>query len=446
MTRTDIPDDLAAAMQAAASAAPPHHGDLAAVRRRGRARRRRRTAAAGVAAAAVAVAAAIAIPSVIAGPVPPPAGPPVAAPPPAVPPGSLPVAPPAARAEPAQRLLLLDSAGMVRIPSGGMVGEEQGETAREAYERLQDVPGAVGVLGGPAELRPDGQVVDLDLALPEIDSVREVVAMPDGRLAAIGIVDRMPGVEREDGPCVEGADFPLLVIEADGSVGLRREVRVRCQALSLVAADAGTAYLVRDSRLVAHDLATGEERVLVDSAEVLGSPDGAYLAGRASIAAGRLVTAAFEAERESCQPDGSAGRIVLRVTDFDTGATSAYPLTTAECAGVPGPVRISPDGRYAAIAFFGSAADLGRADLRVAVLDLDTGDVVADELIVPAPEVSGLPGGTQVGPHQIASTDGAISGIAWDDERTLRVAWYEVPDAGVHWISEVIQVSTVSVA
>jgi hypothetical protein len=427
MTRTDIPDDLVAAMRAAAGAAPPHSGDLAAVRRRGRARRRRRAAAvAGV--AAVAVAAAVAVPSVIAGPAAPSAD------------GSrVAVSRPAAPAEPAQRLLINGAVWELVSSEDGteLRGAESGETAREAYERLRAWPGAVGVISGWAELRPDGEVVELDLDLPGIDSISDVAAMPDGRLAAIGVVDRMPEVERDDGPCVEGVDFPLLVIEADGSVSRSREVRVMCETVRLLAADADTAYLARDSRLVAHDLATGEERTLVEAPHPL---DGGY----GSVAPGRVATAAAEPRDDPCPPDEVGEQIVVRVVEFGSGASSSYPLRPRGCSGYAGAMRLSPDGRYAAVAFYRLLDDGRYFDLGVAILDLDTGDVVRDQTIVEGyqdrQDVT-----VDIGNGSITSTRGAISGIAWDDERTLRVAWYEVPDEGVHWISDVIQVSTISV-
>jgi hypothetical protein len=438
MTRTEFPDDVVAAMRAAASGAPSYHGDLAAVRQRGRVRRRRRAAAA-TGFAAVAVAAAVAVPSIVngqaAGPV---ERPQLADPPPA----SAPAAP-AAPAEPAQRLLL-DGAGWVVAPSGEgteiteYVGPQSGETAREAYERLGDVPGAVGVLGGLAELRPDGEVLDIELDPPGIDSVREVVAMPDGRLAVIGIVDRMPGVSREDGPCVEGVDFPLLVVEADGSVSLSREIRVMCETLTLLDADADTAYLVRDSRLVAHDLATGEERVLVDS------PDMLPVIGQGSVAAGRIATVATKPADTGCQAGTSAMRLVVRVAEFPSGATSEHPLPSAGCVEFAGPVRLSPDGRYAAIAYHRSTDDGDmQSELRVAVVDLDTGDAVADRVIVGADQRNE---GVDLNPRSITSSYGAIAGIAWDDEQTLRVAWYEVPAEGVHWMADLVEVSTFSVS
>jgi hypothetical protein len=421
MNRTDeIPPDLAGAVQVAAHAAPPYTGDLAVVRGRGRAYRQRRIATtAGLAALAAAVA--ITVPVAISGPAAPPApgaDPPV---------GSSRAA--AEPAEPAQRLLT-DSAGFVLTADGTeSPGAEEGETPRETYERLRQIPGAVGVVGGLAEVRPDGQLVPIDLDLPGIDSVREVVPMPDGRLAAIGVIDHLPGVEREDGPCVAGVDFPLLVVETDGSVSVSRDVHERCQTLELVAADAETAYLVRDSQLVAHDLATGRERVLLDSAEALGA------AGNHAVASGRVAT--ITDRLDGCPPG-----IVVRVAEFDTGVTSEHPVPEVPCGGLAGRMRLSPDGRYAAFSYLGG--DERQYELRLAVVDLDTGELVVDRPVV---------GGAADDPnfalngyaYSLTSTGGAIAGLAWDDERTLRMAWYEAPAQGVHWLGDVIHVTTMTV-
>jgi len=107
-------------------------------------------------------------------------------------------------------------------------------------------------------------------------------------------------------------------------------------------------------------------------------------------------------------------------------------------------MRLSPDGRFAALTFHrGLDRDDHRSALGVTILDLETGEVVLDETIVDGDADVGAV--FERGPHSLISSRGAISGLAWDDERTLRVAWYEVPDEGVHWLADVVQVSTFSV-
>jgi hypothetical protein len=417
----DVADELADALHSAAGAVPPYSGELAAAQRRGRAHRRHRTVTvAGF--TALAVAAALGLPFALTGADPgSEAEPPVAALP-----GS--AAASTAPGEPAQRLLL-DGDGWVNMASAGEDSPEPpvGVSARESYEWYRDQPDATGVLGPIAEVLPDGDVAELDLDLPGVDSVRDMVALPDGRLVVIGLHDRTPGAEREDGPCVEGLDFPLLVVAADGSVSQSRQARVMCETLELLGADADTAYLVRGSRLVAHDLATGDERELLDAPEV------SEVAWHGSIAGGRVV-AVDDQLTAAC----ASGEVL--VADLAAGAWTDYPLPGEDCVDWAGPVQLSPDGRHVAAAFV-SIGD-GRSDLRVAVIDLTSGAVVLEHNLVGTDHenATGLTirGGA-------AAPGGHIAGLAWDDRQTLRVAWYEVPREGVRWLPDLIQVDTLAV-
>lgn len=49
------------------------------------------------------------------------------------------------------------------------------------------------------------------------------------------------------------------------------------------------------------------------------------------------------------------------------------------------------------------------------------------------------------GPSWLNTSRGAIAGIAWDDQQTVRVAWHEMPEEGVHWQADLVQVATVTV-
>jgi hypothetical protein len=309
------------------------------------------------------------------------------------------------------------------------------------------------VFGDLAEVLPDGSAVDIDLDLPQLDTVQEVVALPDGGFEVLGTVDLMPGVERPDGPCVAGLDMPLVVVEASGSVGTSRQVRVRCQALSLVGAETDTAYLLRDSRLVAHDLATGDERVLVDSPGLVRAGARVGVAGDAVVsvrpAQGDLENGCT-ALAAGATPEASSvpgPQVAVTVWDLTTGDTAAagYELPGTSCLDYPGPVRVSPDGHHAAIAYLHHDRDGAeeRFQLRVVVVDLDTGAVVADRTVLA--DTADLGTVFDYGPSRVGSSHGAIAGLAWSDEATLRVGWYEVPAAGVHWITDVIEVATVSV-
>lgn len=411
----NVPDELAAALRAAADAAPPHVGDLAGVRRRGRARLRHR-AMTGTGLVALAVAAALGVRFALTGSGPGPEPGPVAAP-------SATPEP----AEPAQRLLT-DGAGWVASRADDE--PPAGLSARETFEWYRDQPGASGVLGPPTEVGPDGDAVPLELAdLPGIDSVRDVLPMPDGRFAVIGLVDRMPGVERTDGPCVAGIGMPLLVVEPDLSVSTSRDLRIRCQTLDLVAVDAETAYLARDSRLVAHDLATGDERLLLDSAEAVPIEHSGM-----DYAGGRLAVVVSD---PAC--DGTGG-LVVRVTDVATGDSRDRPLDGPACVRSGGPVRLSPDGRYAAVAyhwFMGGAA----AGLRMAVLDLANGGLVVEDRLVAETTGPNLVGDRS--PRSVGLRTAAVVGLAWHDPQTLRMAWYDVPPDRVHWLPEVVEVTEV---
>ncbi|MGH3683415.1 MAG: hypothetical protein ACRDT2_24575, partial [Natronosporangium sp.] len=336
--------------------------------------------------------------------------------------------PPAAGpAEPAQRLLVTNGAG--GVTSRGDAVPPEGLSTRETFEWYLDQAGAYGVVGPLAEIRPDGDVVPLELDdLPGVDLVRDVLAMPDGRLAVLGLVDRMPGTERTDGPCVAGIETPLLVVEPDGSVSSSRDLRTRCQTLDLVAVDAETAYLARDSRLVAHDLATGDERLLLDSAEAVPVEHSGM-----DYAGGRLAVAISD---PACS---GIGGLVVRVTDVATGDSRDHPLPGERCQPAGGPVRLSPDGRYAAVAYHWFIGD-DTAKLGMAVLDLAGGTVVEDRQVAAAP---GPDLGGDYSQRGVGIRTAAVVGLAWRDPQTLRRAWYEVPSEGVYWLPDVVEVTEV---
>src|SRR5690606_11147747 len=93
-------------------------------------------------------------------------------------------------------------------------------------------------------------------------------------------------------------------------------------------------------------------------------------------------------------------------------------------------VRVSPDGGYAAIAFDRVGRDGDPRDLQAVVVDLATGEVLTETMISPP----------------VDPEDGrAVAGMAWQDDRTVRVAWYRVPDEEVVWLPDVVEVSTFTV-
>jgi hypothetical protein len=422
---SEIPEVLAGAVRAAAAAAPPHPGDLAAVRRRAVTVRRHRTVTAtGLVALGLLAVLGFGVPAERpeSRPEPMPAAEPTPTPP----------------AAPAQRLLIDGTGYVVQVSDEPEQPQPPDDaTGRELYEWYSGRPGASGVLGTLAEVLPDGDVVELDLrGLPGINNgVRDVVAMPDGRLAALGLVDLLPGVQREDGPCVEGVEFRLLVVDARGDVEVSRNVREMCQDLVLLAADSDTAYLVRTSDLVAHDLDTGEETVLLTALEL------AFVADRASLAAGRLVTVANPAQTGAgCAAGGPPGRLAVRVFDVPDGESVLYRVPTGSgCADLAGPVRLSPDGRHAAVAYHRFLPE-GGGELSVAILDVATGRLVADRVVV-----SGVVDRLDVSRLMVGNGAGAIAGLAWQDDRTLRYAWYELPEQGLHWLPDLLQVDSLTI-
>jgi hypothetical protein len=420
MNETEISEDLATALYAAAHAAPPYHGELSRVRARGRTHRHRRTAGlAGVATFVVAVV--VAVPVVVSSQAAPRAEIPGAADPPAV---AVPLAPLGDSAE----RLLTDVWGYVMSAEGHELIAPQGVTPEEEYEHFRAIPGAVGVVGGgAAEIRPDGQVVPINLDLPGIDGVDNVVSMPDGRLAVTGYRSGQTDGEHEDGPCLGEVTISLLVVEMDGSVSGSREV-ARCRTVQLLDADSQTAYLVRGTQLVAHDLATGDEQVLLDSASVLGAeyPSGAVAGGRVAV-----VNDGYE----WCGARGGNHQLAVLSAELDTGATSEHPIREVSCGTHVAAVRLSPDGRYAAVAY-------STVELRMAVVDLDAGEVVTDRAIVDASaDEDYIFNGSQ---YSLTTNHGAIVGLAWQDEQSLLLASYQTPERGVHRLADVVEVETIS--
>ncbi|GAA4596850.1 hypothetical protein BJY16_002156 [Actinoplanes octamycinicus] len=363
----EIPRDVADAVRASAQTAKGYAGDLDDVRERARRQRKRQTAGAfaGVVAVLAAVGAGV---TVWRAPAPPATS--TAAT------GQV-VAP---RSQPAQRLLLDGAAGSYR--AGGSAVTLGGR------ERV-------------GELAPDGRLITHDVV--GADGWDRVVGLPGGGLVALGAHDTMPGTDREDGVDVAGLEINLVVVGADGKVGLKRDVRRTGEAVSLLTATGTTAFLWRPAGLVAHDLGSGRERVLLSpSALGVGNLfDGAVQA--ADLAGDRLVLAR---ERDSCKP---------RV--FDTAARAAVvslPLPGSTCRRVTA-LRLSPDGTVLAAAYESSAAERG---IRIALIRVADGTVMSDRAVAGTERAAQA----KTGPQVI---------IAWLDDRTLRAV--PVPSgAGTH--------------
>jgi hypothetical protein len=135
-----------------------------------------------------------------------------------------------------------------------------------------------------------------------------------------------------------------------------------------------------------------------------------------------------------------AGRsFTLTVLDSRTGGRVAD-YTFDSLGSIPiGPIRLSPDGRYAA--FFhahGYKTEGGGGERYLAVVDVQTGAVRHDQLLAP-----NLIGYSPEDPTRALIPAGKY-GLAWIDQSTLRVAVAEVPAADrMYTVEELLKVQTV---
>jgi len=405
-----FPDDVATAVRRAADAVPPSTHDLAAVQRRHRAyRRRRRVTTVGLALLVGAVT--VAVPLAV-------RGGPAAAPdhPPAGDPSSATSTAPVGAA-PAQRLMLRASDQRMQIG---------------AAVTTLDVP------DGMLELRADGSVA----AYPQttvMDRPEATFALPDGRLVQLGAKDLRPGVEREDGPWVTDVDFVLAIVAPDGTAQVRRNVRVMGEDVQLIGATDKLAYLVRGtSRIVSHDLATGVEKPLAGATAAFG----AYVREVGINDTGRYNWVSVQGDRlvmysRRMMPGGTGGR--LRIADLTSGAQIIDVRLAEPVAQGINDVRVSPDGRLAAVyagRFVDNPAEEDRQrafriEHRFLVVDVATGRLLVNRLIID--QLS----------HQMAE----IIGMAWTDNNTVRVASYAMSlgDPGNFLLADVLRVETVAV-
>jgi hypothetical protein len=367
---SSVPDDIATLVRDAAKAVPGAYGNTEAVVRRARQYRRRRAAAVATGAGVLVILSAVTVP-VLAGR------------------GAERVVPPA--------VVATTSAKAVTGPA--------------AQRLLLAKTGEIAVEKGLPELRPDGSV-DYR-SVPK--GTGDVVALPDGRLVALVTTDLQPGVKRADGPGVEGVSVKLVVLNARGGVEREREVRKKGEELRLLGATEKTAYLRRATGVVAHELATGLERRVLPPAMLQESAS--TLFPTTDLAADRLVVA---------DGDGNRG-CTVRVADLPTGdQLPVRRVSTGTC--MADHVRLSPDGRLAAVAYL----RLSAVERRVAVLDLESGKVLADQ---------------PLGTRPVKNADEVnAAGVAWSDDRTVRVAVTELPPGAdrVYRLSEVLRTVTVT--
>lgn len=246
------------------------------------------------------------------------------------------------------------------------------------------------------ELMPDGRVVTHDVV--GAGGWDKVVGLPDGRLVVLGTTDLMPGVTRKDGAGVEGVAINLQVISSDGTVLLTRDVRKVGQPVSILTATATTAYLWRPSGLIAHDLASGIERIALPAGTIGASPaDGSLEA--ADLVGDRL---ALLKEADSCHP---------AILDFESGALiSRASLAAIGCGRATG-ARLSPNGQTLAVTYSRPTSP-GSANnqTRIALVRVTDGEILRDQ-------------SAQPDQHAAAGhSDLPFVVMAWQDNHTLRLA------------------------
>lgn len=367
VTDDRVPDDLAELVRQAAGAVPTGTHELARVARRRARQRRRTTAGAGLTAVAVAVTA-VAVPMLL-------------------------------RSEPSPRP---SSAALAPLPSASALPQSLLLPDTKSAVDMQRA-GSAFVL----EAIPNGQLKNR--VIPGMDNAQAVAALPDGGLVALGPKDRRPDSPREDGVQVTGLDLVLTVTAPDGHVTVTRDVRAPGEPAQLVGAAADTAYLLRAERqLVAHDLGSGAERPLTAASAAIAE----FAATQAE-----PIEVTVQADRVALTgQQGISGRGELRFFDLASGDR----LGTATFEGVaPDKVRLSPDGRIAAVA--GPArTPTGTADKAGVSYPIRAFDVAT---------------GKQLGEHQLYSADRKpkflpqVLDLAFVDGTTFRVAWISPLDS-----------------
>ena len=324
-------------------------------------------------------------------------------------------------------LLVAAAVAAVLAAGGGAVavvgGGDDGAPPVEFVAGLgPDAPGPQRLLfeADRLELLDDGTLAPLPDA--GLDS-SEAEWMPDGRTIALGVVDTTPrpGVDDDTVP------FVLRVADADGRVLLERSWEGGDRPARLLGATQDTAVLLRDGdppvaeepdpeaeRIVVHDLATGDERVVGDTTVPVAWAE-AY--GDRLVAAGPGVY--------SGGPDAEPGTCGVEVVSLTDGTSTMHPLPD-RCQEVRG-IRLTPDGRRAAVTYGLAPAAMALPEVWVAVVDLTTSTVVADQLLghdlVCEPDPCA------------GATPRSYLGMAWDDGATLRVALLDLARQPDRWSS-----------
>ncbi|GAA2565648.1 hypothetical protein GCM10010435_43110 [Winogradskya consettensis] len=220
--------------------------------------------------------------------------------------------------------------------------------------------GGVKITGTFWDVWPDQVVASFDIHGVTWDGA---VALPGGRVVA---------VERGAG----GHTWSLVEVDRSGTTLLRRELPAsKGEPMSLLTADESTAYVWHKRSLVAHDLATGTERPVL---EIGTGPIQAV-----DYADGRLAVVGMSAD---CQLNLGSGKPIE--------ALAAAMPPELRCGSVTD-LRLSPDGKAIAVAY----RRMDRDEQRVALLNLPAAEVLADQ--------------------QVTATSADQIRLAWQDNRTL---------------------------
>ena len=297
-----------------------------------------------------------------------------------------------------RRLVPAVAAAAVAVAAvGGLLLSTTGDAPKTAHHSAVSPPAQRLFLNGwPEEVRADGSVVEVPTGGIDrlgLDGMPQ--PLPGGRFVVLGVRDVSAGSSGE------APVLALTVVNADGTVEMERDVQRAGSAVSLLAAVPNAAILGRHegggTRLVMHDLQSGQERLVAKTDLEVSSVD---------VAGNRLAVVGPYASGPS-----PAGGCRLELIDLGSGHRTAYQLPPA-CSETRG-VRVSPGGEFAAVVY-GVVEAVAEPELRLTIVDLADSTIHTDELL--GHNVDCPP--TQC--PDIRPVD--YLGLAWADDETVRVA------------------------